>query len=72
MKTETQNRIDELARRNSIRLDDTRSIGNTAESEATIEEKNLNTLRSFENKRTLKGSREKNQQSNKSIAIIKE
>lgn len=72
MKTETQNRIDELARRNSIRLDDTRRIGNTAEFEATIEEKNLNTLRSFENKRTLKGSREKNQQSNKSIAIIKE
>jgi len=72
MKTKTHNRIDELARRNTIRLDETERINNPEESEAKIEEQTLNTLRSFENKRTLKGSREKNQQSNKSIAIIKE
>jgi len=72
MKSKTHNRIDELARRNTIRLDETDRIIDPEESEAKIEEQTLNTLRSFENKRTLKGSREKNQQSNKSIAIIKE
>ena len=72
MKSKTHNRIDELARRNTIRLDETERINNQEESEAKIEKQTLNTLRSFENKRTLKGSREKNQQSNKSIAIIKE
>ncbi|HKL18256.1 MAG TPA: hypothetical protein VJ905_04785 [Halalkalibaculum sp.] len=72
MKSKTHNRIDELARRNTIRLDETERIIDPEESEVKIEDETLNTLRSFENKRTLKGSREKNQQSNKSIAIIKE
>lgn len=70
MKTKTLNRIDELARRNTISLD-TNERSDDKVFEAS-EEENLSTLRSFENKRTLKGSREKNQQSNKSIAIIKE
>lgn len=68
MNSKIQNRIDELARRNTIRLDDTGQIN----SKEVSEEENLNTFRSLDTTRTLKGSREKNRQSNKSIAIIKE
>ena len=72
MKSKTLNRIDELARRNILSLDDKKRSTSKEQTEAPLEEENLGALRSFENKRTLKGSREKNQQSNKSIAIIKE
>lgn len=72
MAEKTQNRIEELAERSRFRLDVFSIEEKIVQSRTTSQKASLNTLRSSENKRTLKGSREKNQQSNKSIAITKE
>lgn len=51
MKKKLQNRIEELAERSSFRLNSAHAVPK--------EENNLNAFRSSDNKKTLKGSREK-------------
>ncbi len=59
MADKTQNRIEELAERSRFRLDVFGIEEKIVPSRTTSQEENLNTLRSSENKRTLKGSRER-------------
>jgi hypothetical protein len=73
MKNKPKNKIQEHAEQNSFRLDEIGKNENMRDkSRSTSEEENLNALGSSKNERTPRGSRKENQQSNKSIAIIKE
>ena len=73
MKNKPKNRIQEHVERNSFRLGEIGTKENIqVKSHSTSEEEKLKALGSSKNKRTPRGSKEKNQQSNKSIAIIKE
>lgn len=72
MSSKIHNRIDDYVERNSFRVAGSLPTDTRDESRSTPQKKKLNTLSSSKKEKTLKDSREKNKQSVKSIAIIKE